>query len=178
MTLFICHVATRMTHVDESIYYAINYHDLCAGWLTGWRARASGALWSVALRSYDVAGEAEPYPSCSIRTSPLPSPHMIMYCRVLHTVRLPSSEWCTLSRTFSHNTCRIAARGSCSELRPWWPAEIPHRPATAHPHAPGAGPKLGRRTRPARSQAARHPKQRKPLQTSPVTNLVDHMRLK
>jgi len=49
-----------------SIYYAINYHDLCAGWLTGWRARASGALWSVALRSYDVAGEAEPYPTAAL----------------------------------------------------------------------------------------------------------------
>ena len=34
-----------------------------------------------------------------------------MYCRVLHTVRLPSSEWCTLGRTFSHNTCRLQLEG-------------------------------------------------------------------
>ena len=108
------------------------------------------------------------------RTSPATSPHMIMYCRVLHTVRLPSSEWCTSGRTFSHKyTCRLQL-----EVLLRAQTMVGRRDSAQAGNRTSTCSWGWARSRPARSQAARHPKQRKPRQTSPVTNLVDHMRLK
>ena len=141
-------------------------HDLCAGALVG-----LAPIVRCRRRSPIPCSNLYPYQSTA------KSPHDHVLSCTAHSTPFIVRMVYVISH-FLAQYMQVVARGSCSELRPWWAAKIPHRPATAHPHAPGAGPKLGRRTRPARSQAARHPKQRKPRQTSPVTNLVHHKRLK
>ena len=111
-------------------------------------AQARATLWSSGRSRSDrpmsdVAGEAEPYPPLLYPyQSTAKSPHdHVLSCTAHSTPSIVRMVY--VWSHFLAQYMQIAARGSCSELRPWWAAKIPHRPATAHPHAPGAGPKLG-----------------------------------
>jgi hypothetical protein len=171
MTLFICHVATRMTHVD------LLCHKLSRSMRRLANRLARASLWSALVgrapivrcrrRSRALSQLLYPYQS----TAKSPHDH-VLSCTAHSTpsiVRMVYVISHFLAQYMQDCSSRVLLRAQTMVARRD-SAQAGNRTSTCS---------WGwARSRPARSQAARHPKQRKPRQTSPVTNLVDHMRLK
>ena len=148
------HVACRRMSIYD--------HDLCAGALVGLapivRCRRRSPIPCSNLYPYQstVKSPHDHVLSCTAHSTPFIRQNGVRYLALSRTIH----AGCSL-RVLLRAQTMVGRRDS---------AQASNRTSTCS---------WGwARTRPARSQAARHPKQRKPRKTSALTNLVVHKRLK